>query len=56
MNFDRRKAAIADMSPSFATLVISPVILRDVLWKTQTILPPALKPLRNWKNFPAEPL
>ena len=30
MNFDRRKAAIADMSPSFATLVILPVILRDV--------------------------
>jgi hypothetical protein len=30
MNFDRRKAAIADMSPSFATLVILPVILRNV--------------------------
>ena len=56
MNFDRRKAAIADMSPSFATLVILPVILRDVFMENSNDRAASIEATLQLEEFCTEPL
>jgi len=56
MNFDRRKAAIADMSPSFATLVILPVILRNVFMENLNDRAASIEATSQLEEFCTEPL
>lgn len=51
MNFDRRKATIGDMSPSFATLVIRLVILQCVFMKNPDDLAAGIETTPQFKRF-----
>ena len=51
MNFDPRKSAIADTSPSFATLVISPMILQGIFMENSDDLAAGIEITPQFERF-----
>ena len=51
MNFDPRKSAIADMSPSFATLVISLMILQGIFMENPDDLAAGIEITPQFERF-----